>query len=97
MRDIAIEYFCVFFAVFKHYLLFGAEQWDWALLNYAWFFFYHWFNASQWEKYYLVHKISGWSDKTETLELFDSKPDFDNCSKSDIEALYAVTIELTQL
>jgi hypothetical protein len=35
--------------------------------------------------YYLVHRIFGWSDKTEILELYDSKPEFDHCSNSNIQ------------
>lgn len=45
------------------------------------------------ETYYLVHRISGWSDKTEILELHDSKPVFDNCSKSNIEPIYGDSLE----
>ncbi len=44
-------------------------------------------------KYYLVHRVAGWSDKTEILELFDEKPGFDLCSKSKIEPLYSDSLE----
>jgi len=46
--------------------------------------------------YYLIHRISGWSDKTEILELYDSKPEFDHCSKANINPLYGDSLELTQ-
>jgi len=46
--------------------------------------------------YYLVHRISGWSDKTEILELYNDKPVFDNCSRSTIEPLYGDSLEMTQ-
>lgn len=46
--------------------------------------------------YYLVHRISGWSDKTEILELYDSKPVFDVCSRSNIEPVYGDSLEMDQ-
>lgn len=46
--------------------------------------------------YYLVHRISGWSDKTEILELYDSKPLFDHCSKSNVDPIYGDSLEMSQ-
>lgn len=46
--------------------------------------------------YYLVHRVSGWSDKTESLELYDKKPTFDHCSKSSIKAIYGDSLESSQ-
>lgn len=46
--------------------------------------------------YYLVYRIAGWSDKTEILELYNVKPVFDHCSKSDIEPLYGDSLEMSQ-
>lgn len=46
--------------------------------------------------YYLVYRISGWSDKTEIFELFDKKPAFDHCSRSDIEPIYGDSLEMDQ-
>jgi len=46
--------------------------------------------------YYLVHRIAGWSDKTEILELYDAKPEFNHCSKSNIEPVFGDSLELTQ-
>jgi hypothetical protein len=40
--------------------------------------------------YYLVHRISGWRDKTEILELYSSKPVFDKCAKSKTAGSVAV-------
>ena len=46
--------------------------------------------------YYLVHRISGWSDKTEILELYNSKPLFDHCSKSNVDPVYGDSLEMSQ-
>lgn len=46
--------------------------------------------------YYLVHRIAGWSDKTEILELYDRQPTFDNCSRSNIEPIYGDSLEMNQ-
>ena len=46
--------------------------------------------------YYLVHRIAGWSDKTEILELYNSKPTFDHCSRSNIEPVYGDSLEVEQ-
>ena len=35
--------------------------------------------------FYLVRRVYGWHDKIEVLELYDTKPTFDFCSKSNIE------------
>ncbi len=48
------------------------------------------------ETYYLVYRVSGWNDKTEILELYNLKPVFDNCSRSNIEPLYADSLETAQ-
>ena len=47
--------------------------------------------------YYLVYRISGWSDKTEILELYDKKPTFDHCSNSNIEPVFGDSLELTKI
>ena len=46
--------------------------------------------------YYLVYRVSGWNDKTEILELYDEKPVFDHCSKSNIEAVFGDSLELSK-
>jgi hypothetical protein len=46
--------------------------------------------------YFLVHRISGWSDKTEILELYNAKPIFDHCSRSNIEPVYGDSLEMSQ-
>ena len=46
--------------------------------------------------YYLVLRVSGWSDKTEILELYDTEPVFDHCAKSSREPVYGDSLELTQ-
>ncbi|MGO3452785.1 MAG: hypothetical protein ACTIM4_16150 [Marinomonas sp.] len=46
--------------------------------------------------YYLVYRVSGWNDKTEILELYDKKPVFDHCSKSNIEAVFGDSLELSK-
>lgn len=46
--------------------------------------------------YYLVHRIAGWSDKTEILELYDSRPEFDHCSRSQMEPIYGDSLEMSQ-
>ena len=43
--------------------------------------------------YYLVHRIAGWSDKTEILELYDKEPNFNLCSESDIKPIYGDSLE----
>jgi len=46
--------------------------------------------------YYLVHRISGWSDKTEILELYDRKPIFDHCSKAKTKVVFGDSLELSK-
>ena len=46
--------------------------------------------------YYLVHRIAGWHDKTEILELYNRKPIFDHCSRSNIEPIYGNALEVEQ-
>ena len=46
--------------------------------------------------YYLVYRIAGWHDKTEILELYDSKPEFDNCSRSNIKQIYSDSLDSNQ-
>ena len=46
--------------------------------------------------YYLVYRISGWSDKTEILELYNIKPVFDHCSRSNVEPLYGDSLEMEE-
>ena len=46
--------------------------------------------------YYLVYRVSGWNDKTEILELYDHKPEFDQCSRSKKPALYGDSLETSQ-
>jgi hypothetical protein len=45
-------------------------------------------------EFYLVLRIAGWHDKTEIIELYDTKPTFDRCSKSDVEPVYGNSLEL---
>jgi hypothetical protein len=45
--------------------------------------------------YYLVHRISGWSDKTEILELYNEKPIFDHCSNSNIAPVFGDSLALS--
>lgn len=44
--------------------------------------------------YYLVLRISGWHDKTESLELYDAKPGFDQCAKSNVEPIDGDSLDL---
>ena len=46
--------------------------------------------------YYLVHRISGWSDKTEILELYNVKPHFNHCSISQVDPLYGDSLALSK-
>lgn len=46
------------------------------------------------ETYYLVYRISGLNDKTEILELYNLKPTFDNCSRSNVEPLYGDSLDM---
>ena len=46
--------------------------------------------------YYLVYRVAGWSDKTEILELYNTKPAFNICSKSNIEAIFFESLESTK-
>jgi hypothetical protein len=48
------------------------------------------------KSYYLVHRISGWHDKVEILELYDEKPVFDTCSKPSVEPIDGDSIEMTK-
>lgn len=44
--------------------------------------------------YYLVHRVTGWHDKSEIIELYDRKPTFNNCAKSDIEPVFGDSLDL---
>jgi len=44
--------------------------------------------------FYLVLRITGWHDKTEIIELYDERPVFDQCSKSNIEPVFGDSLEL---
>ena len=46
--------------------------------------------------YYLVRRITGWHEKTEILELYNSKPEFDRCSRSSIKPIYGDLLETSQ-
>lgn len=46
--------------------------------------------------YFLVYRVSGWSDKTEILELYDSKPIFDHCAISKIEPVDGDSLEMSK-
>ena len=46
--------------------------------------------------YFLVYRVSGWQDKVEILELFDQRPEFDHCSKSNIEPVFGDSLEMTK-
>ncbi len=48
------------------------------------------------DAFYLVHRVSGWSDKTEVFELYDEKPEFDHCSKSSIDPLFGNSLEMSK-
>lgn len=43
--------------------------------------------------YFLVHRISGFQEKIESFELFDSRPIFDRCSKSNIAEVFGASLE----
>ena len=45
--------------------------------------------------YYLVYRISGWSDKTEILELYDAEPIFDHCANSDTKPIFGDSLSLS--
>lgn len=45
--------------------------------------------------YYLVHRISGWHDKTEILQLFTTKPVFDRCNRNTTEPVFDDSIDST--
>lgn len=46
--------------------------------------------------YYLVHRISGWQDKIEILELYDEKPIFDHCSKASVDPIDGDSLEMSK-
>ncbi len=48
------------------------------------------------KSYYLVHRISGWHDKVEILELYDEKPVFDTCSKPSVEPIDGDSLEMNK-
>jgi len=45
--------------------------------------------------YYLVYRISGWSDKTEILELYDAEPIFDHCANSNKDPIFGDSLSLS--
>lgn len=46
--------------------------------------------------YYLVHRVSGWSDKTEIFELYNIEPIFDHCAESEMEPVFGDSLEMTK-
>ena len=44
--------------------------------------------------YYLVLRVSGWHDKTESIELYGERPKFDQCANSHVELLFGDSLEL---
>ncbi len=48
------------------------------------------------KSYYLVHRISGWQDKFEILELYDEKPIFDHCSKASVDPIDGDSLEMSK-
>ena len=44
--------------------------------------------------YYLVLRISGWHEKTEIVELYDRRPEFDRCARSLIAPIVSDSLEL---
>ena len=44
--------------------------------------------------YYLVKRISGWHDKTIIIELFDKKPEYDNCNENIVMPIIDDSIEM---
>lgn len=47
--------------------------------------------------YFLVYRVSGWNDKTEILELYDSRPIFDHCAISNVEPVDGDSLEMSKL
>jgi len=46
--------------------------------------------------YYLVYRISGWSDKTEIFELYNTQPHFNHCSVSQVEPIFGDSLVLSK-
>jgi hypothetical protein len=44
--------------------------------------------------YYLVLRVSGWHDKSEIIEIYNTKPTFDRCARSDVEQIGGDSLEL---
>lgn len=45
------------------------------------------------QSYYLYTRIIGWQEKTAFIELYDNKPKFDECNKSNIRPVYSIDID----
>ena len=45
------------------------------------------------QKYYLVYRVSGWHDKIESFELYNTQPIFNICGKSTIQPLFGESID----
>ena len=48
------------------------------------------------ETYYMVLRIAGWSDKTEVIEVYNAKPVFNHCAKSNIKPILGDSLEMEQ-
>jgi hypothetical protein len=48
------------------------------------------------ETYYMVLRIAGWSDKTEIIEVYNAKPVFNHCAKSNIKPIFGDSLEMEQ-
>lgn len=44
--------------------------------------------------YYLVLRVSGWHDKSEIMEIYNTRPTFDRCARSDVEQIDGDSLEL---
>lgn len=42
------------------------------------------------QTYYLYTRVTGWQDKVTFFELYDSKPEFDECEKPNIRPVYSI-------
>lgn len=43
--------------------------------------------------FFLIHRLAGFNDKIEIFEIYNQKPNFDQCSQSNIEVLAADSID----
>jgi len=45
------------------------------------------------QDYFLIHRISGWHEKINSFELYNTQPTFNNCGESPLRPLFGASVD----